>query len=35
MLPFAAAMIPLAARIGQAAALPASQPQPEPAGVPA
>ena|SRR5271165_2874727 len=35
MLPFAAAMILLAARIWQAAALPASQPQPEPAGVPA
>jgi hypothetical protein len=34
MLPFAAAMVLLAARIWQAAALPASQPQPEPAGVP-
>jgi len=35
MLPFAAAMILLAARIWQAAALPASQPQPEPTAVPA
>jgi hypothetical protein len=35
MLPFAAAMVLLAARIWQAAALPASQPQPEPASVPA
>ena len=35
MLPFAAAMVLLAARIWQAAALPASQPQPEPANVPA
>jgi hypothetical protein len=35
MLPFAAAMILLAARIWQAAALPASHPQPEPASVPA
>ena len=34
MLPFAAAMILLAARIWQAAALRASQPQPEPASVP-
>ena len=34
MLPFAAAMVLLAARLWQAAALPASQPQPEPAGVP-
>jgi hypothetical protein len=35
MLPFAAAMVLLAARIWQAAALPASEPQPEPASVPA
>jgi len=35
MLPFAAAMVLLAARIWQAAALPASQPQPEPATIPA
>ena len=35
MLPFAAAMVLLAARIWQAAALPDSQPQPEPAPVPA
>ena len=35
MLPFAAAMVLLAARIWQAAALPASRPQPEPASVPA
>ena len=35
MLPFAAAMVLLAARIWQAADLPASQPQPEPAGAPA
>jgi hypothetical protein len=35
MLPFAAAMVLLAARIWQAAALPASQPQPEPTAVPA
>jgi hypothetical protein len=35
MLPFAAAMVLLAARIWQAAALPASQPQPEPTPVPA
>ena len=35
MLPFAAAMALLAARIWQAAAQPASQPQPEPASVPA
>ena len=35
MLPFGAAMVLLAARIWQAAALPASQPQPEPAAVPA
>ena len=35
MLPFAAAMVLLAARIWQAAALPASQPQQEPASVPA
>ncbi len=35
MLPFATAMILLAARIWRAAALPASQPQPQPAGVPA
>ena len=35
MLPFAAAMVLLAARIWQAAALPASQPQPQPASVPA
>jgi hypothetical protein len=35
MLPFAAAMVLLAARIWQAAALPASQPQLEPTGVPA
>ena len=34
MLPFAAAMILLAVRLWQAAALPASQPQPESAGVP-
>ena len=34
MLPFAAAMVLLAARLWQAAALPASQPQPEPTGVP-
>jgi len=34
MLPFAAAMVLLAARLWQAAALPASQPQLEPAGVP-
>ena len=34
MLPFAAAMVLLAARIWPAAALPASQPQLEPAGVP-
>ena len=34
MLPFAAAMILLAARIWQAAALPASQPQPQPNAVP-
>jgi hypothetical protein len=34
MLPFAAAMILLAARIWQAAALRASQPQPEPASAP-
>ena len=34
MLPFAAAMVLLAARIWQAAALPASQPQLEPTGVP-
>ena len=34
MLPFAAAMVLLAARLWQAAAVPASQPQPEPAGVP-
>jgi hypothetical protein len=34
MLPFAAAMVLLAGRIWQAAALPASQPQPEPTGVP-
>ena len=34
MLPFAAAMVLLAARIWQAAALPASQPRLEPAGVP-
>ena len=35
MLPFAAAMVLLAARLWQAAALPASQPQLEPTGVPA
>ena len=35
MLPFAAAMVLLAARIWHAAALPASQPQPEPASAPA
>jgi hypothetical protein len=35
MLPFAAAMVLLAARIWQAAALPASEPQPAPASVPA
>jgi hypothetical protein len=35
MLPFAAAMILLAVRIWQAAALPASRPQPEPAAAPA
>jgi hypothetical protein len=35
ILPFAAGMILLAARIWQAAALPASQPQLEPTGVPA
>ena len=35
MLPFATAMILLAARIWRAAVLPASQPQPQPAGVPA
>jgi MFS family permease len=35
MLPFAAAMILLAARIWQPAARPASQPQPEPTAVPA
>ena len=35
MLPFATAMVLLAARIWQAAALPASQPQPEPATIPA
>jgi hypothetical protein len=34
MLPFAAAMILLAARLWQAAALPATEPQLEPAGVP-
>ena len=34
MLPFAAAMALLAARLWQAAALPASQPQLEPTGVP-
>ena len=34
MLPFAAAMVLLAARLWQAAALPASQPQLEPTGVP-
>ena len=34
MLPFAAAMILLAVRLWQAAALPASQPQPESAAVP-
>ncbi len=34
MLPFAAAMVLLSARIWQAASRPASQPQPEPAGVP-
>jgi hypothetical protein len=34
MLPFAAAMVLLAARIWQAAALPASQPHLEPTGVP-
>ena len=34
MLPFAVAMVLLAIRIWQAAALPASQPQPEPVGVP-
>jgi hypothetical protein len=34
MLPFAAAMILLAVRLWQAAALPASQPRPEPAAVP-
>ena len=34
MLPFAAAMVLLAARIWQAASLPASQPQPDPGGVP-
>jgi quercetin dioxygenase-like cupin family protein len=34
MLPFAAAMVLLAAWIWQAAALPASQPQPEPTAVP-
>jgi hypothetical protein len=34
MLPFAVAMVLLAARIWQAAAVPASQPQPEPVGVP-
>jgi hypothetical protein len=35
MLPFATAMILLAARIWRAAALPASQPQPQPTAVPA
>lgn len=35
MLPFAAAMVLLAARIWPAAALPASQPQPEPTTIPA
>jgi len=35
MLPFAAAMVLLAARIWRAAALPASQPQPQPTPVPA
>jgi hypothetical protein len=34
MLPFAAAMILLAVRLWQAAALPTSQPRPEPAAVP-
>ena len=34
MLPFAAAMVLLAARLWQATALPASQPQLEPTGVP-
>jgi len=34
MLPFAAAMVLLAARIWPAAALPASQPHLEPAGLP-
>jgi fucose permease len=34
MLPFAAAMVLLAARLWQAAALPASQPQPRPTAVP-